>query len=184
MGDIPPEASASEQIHVASTLALQACAGLRSAANADNPTQQAHRAMRQYSRAPEALAPLADAEPAVSRYLLEPRFRDDPDLRQRLARPPHPESGVFHSGNQTKERGGFSVFVPPWYDPTQPAQVIFALHGGAGHGRLFLWNWLPEARSRGLIVVAPTAAGGTWSLTEPAIDNQNLHAIWIRVRDR
>jgi phospholipase/carboxylesterase len=62
--------------------------------------------------------------------------------------------------------------------------VIFALHGGAGHGRLFLWNWLPEARSRGIIVVAPTAMGSTWSLMEPEIDDQNLAAILVRVRDR
>ena len=59
-----------------------------------------------------------------------------------------------------------------------------ALHGGSGHGRLFLWNWVPEARSRCLIVVAPTAIGSTWSLMEPEIDSQNLGAILTRVRDR
>ncbi len=59
-----------------------------------------------------------------------------------------------------------------------------ALHGGSGHGRLFLWNWLPEARSRCLLVVAPTAIGSTWSLMEPEIDSQNLGAILTRVRDR
>jgi phospholipase/carboxylesterase len=173
-----------EPIHLAGTLALQACSGLRGAPDADNPILEAYRAMRQYSRALEAVAVLADSVPAVGRYLLEPRFRDDPSVLQRLAGPPHPDAGIFHSGNTTSERGGFSVIVPPWYDPGRPAPLVFALHGGSGHGRLFLWNWLPEARSRGVIVVAPTAAGSTWSLMDPEIDSQNLQAILTRVRGR
>lgn len=173
-----------EQISLAGTLASQACAGLRLAPHAATPILQAYRAMRQYSRAQEALAALADTVPAVGHYLLEPRFRDDPMLRQRLAEPPHQDTGVFHFRNQTSERGGFSVYVPSWYDPARPAPLIMALHGGSGHGRLFLWNWLPEARSRGMIIVAPTAIGGTWSLMEPEIDSQNLEAILTRVRGR
>jgi phospholipase/carboxylesterase len=169
-----------EQVSVAATFALQACAGLRAAPDAANPIVETFRAMRQYSRALEALAGLAEPVPEVGRYLLEPRFRDDPMLRQ----PPHPESGIFHSGNKTNERGGFSVLVPPLYDPGKPAPVIVALHGGSGHGRLFLWNWLPEARSRTIIVIAPTATGSTWSLMEPEIDSQNLEAILARVRGR
>jgi phospholipase/carboxylesterase len=163
---------------------LQACAGLRAAPQAENPTMQAYRAMRQYSRSLEALAAMAETVPAVSRYLLEQRFRDDPALMRRLAQPPHPDSGAFHFDNQTDQRGGFSVYVPPWYDPSKPTPLIMALHGGSGHGRLFLWNWVPEARSRCLIVVAPTAIGSTWSLMEPEIDSQNLGAILTRVRDR
>jgi phospholipase/carboxylesterase len=74
--------------------------------------------------------------------------------------------------------------VPPWHDQARPAGVIFALHGGSGHGRLFLWNWLAEARSRGLIIVAPTAVGSTWSLMEPDIDCGNLQEILTRVGER
>lgn len=179
-----PRTAAHEQIHLAATLAWQASAGLRAAPDADNPTLEAYRAMRQYSRALEALAAVAEIEPRVSRYLLEAHCRDNPELVRRLAGSPHPDSGIFHSRNQTGERGGFSVIVPSWYDPAHPAPVVFALHGGSGHGRLFLWNWLPEARSRGLIIVAPTAVGTTWSLMDPEIDSQNLQAILTRVRDR
>ncbi|HEY0183258.1 MAG TPA: hypothetical protein VGC09_10670 [Rhodopila sp.] len=184
MGGLVAEAAEDEQIQIAGTLALQACAGLRAAPDADNPTLAAYRAMRQASRAQEALAALIETAPRVSRYFLEPRFRDDPVALQRLAEPRHPDSGVFHSGNQTNERGGFSVIVPSWYDPARPYPVIFALHGGSGHGRLFLWNWLPEARSRGVIIVAPTSVGSTWSLMEPDLDCQNLAAILTRVRGR
>ena len=173
-----------EQFRAAAQFALQACAGLRAAAAAANPMLEAYRAMRQYYRALEALAALTETVPAVGRYFLEPRYRENPVLRQRLAEPPHPNSGVFHFGNDTTERGGFSVYVPPWYDSARSVPVIFALHGGSGHGRLFLWNWLAEARSRGTIVVAPTAMGSTWSLMDPEIDCQNLERILTRVRDR
>jgi phospholipase/carboxylesterase len=168
------------ETQTATTFALQACAGLRAATNAANPMLEAYRALRQYHRAIEALAALTETVPAVGRYFQEPAYRNDP----RLAKPPHPDSGAFHFGNRTDERGGYSVYVSPRYDPAHPTPVIFALHGGSGHGRLFLWNWLAEARSRGMIIVAPTAIGSTWSLMEPETDCQNLAEILTRVRDR
>jgi phospholipase/carboxylesterase len=165
-------------------LAAQACAGLQAAPAAENPMLQTYRAMRAYSRSLEALARLADTVPEIGRYFLEPAMRDDPVLLKRLARAPHPDSGAFHFDNETNQRGGFSVFVPPWYDPSTPAPLIMALHGGSGHGRLFLWNWVAEARSRGLIVIAPTAVGSTWSLMEPDVDAGNLGTILDRVQAR
>jgi phospholipase/carboxylesterase len=168
----------------AARFAEEACAGLRAAPASDNPMLQAYRSMRSYHRSLEALAGFADTLPEVGRYFLEPARRDDPALQQRLAQPRHPDSGVFHSGNDTSQRGGFSVYVPSWYDASRPAPVIMALHGGSGHGRLFLWNWVAEARSRGLIVIAPTAVGGTWSLMDPDIDASNLGTILEQIRAR
>jgi phospholipase/carboxylesterase len=179
--DAPAQSAASEQIRFAATYASQACAGLHAAPGAENPMLEAYRAMRQYSRALEALIPLAETEPLVNRYFLEPRYRDDPGLR---LKPPHPDSGLYHSDNQTTERGGFSVYVPPRYDPADPTPIIFALHGGSGHGRLFLTNWIAESRSRSMIVVAPTAIGSTWSLMDPEIDAENLNSVLVRVKDR
>ena len=181
--DSPMDAE-SEQIALAAQFAARARTGLRAAPRAENPMLEAYRALRQYSRALEALAMLADSDPQVGRYFLEPCFRDDPAVLRRLAEPPHPDAGVFHAANETTERGGFSVYVPPFYRPGTPMPLVMALHGGSGHGRLFLWNWMPEARARGLIVVAPTAIGGTWSLTEPETDAGNLSDILTRVRGR
>ena len=140
----------------------------------------AYRAMRHYSRAQEALAARGGHRAGGGTVSPGAGFRDDPALLRRLAEPPHPDTGVFHSDNETSQRGGFSVFVPSWHDRGRPAPLVMALHGGSGHGRLFLWNWLPEARSRGLIVVAPTAIGSTWSLMEPEIDS----ATWMQSSTR
>jgi phospholipase/carboxylesterase len=174
--DLPPAADGTVAAY-----AMRACAGLREASSAPNPVLAAYRAMRQYSRALEVLTALAEIEPAVGSYLLEPRYRDDPAVLARLASP-RADSGVFHAANDTSQRGGFSVYVPPWI--TEPAPVVMALHGGSGHGRLFLWSWIPEARGRGLIVVAPTALGTTWSLGEPETDAANLRAILAGVSER
>ena len=171
---------AQERIAVATTYALQACAGLRAAPDADNPMVETFRALRQYSRALEALAGLIDTLPEVGCYFLEAAVRDDPAFQQK----PGPDSGIFHLENDTNQRGGFSVIVPPLYNPVKPASLIMALHGGSGHGRQFLWNWLPEARSRSIIVIAPTAIGSTWSLMDPDIDSQNLQAILTYARNR
>lgn len=169
-------AGADDRFADVAAYAGRACEALRAAPEADNPMIAAYRAMRDYHRALEAVARLEMA-PDVGRWLLEPRFRD-----MTLPAAAHTDSGLFHSGNQTAERGGFSVYVPPGYDPARTWPVVFALHGGSGHGRLFLWNWLPEARSRGLIVVSPTAIGGTWSLMEPETDSANLARMLDQVR--
>lgn len=169
---------------LAAAHALRARAVLQAAPGADNPMLEAYRALRHYSRALEALAPLAESDAAVGQWFLEPRYRGDAGLLRRLGAAPHPESGIFHSANETAERGGFSVYVPPYYDPAVPMPLVMALHGGAGHGRLFLWNWLPEARARGLIVVAPTAIGSTWSLMEPEIDADHLAEVLRQARGR
>jgi phospholipase/carboxylesterase len=60
--------------------------------------------------------------------------------------------------------------------------LVMALHGGSGHGRHFLWRWIREARGRGLIVVAPTSIGATWSLQFPKVDVDNIERILAHVR--
>ncbi|HEY8288926.1 MAG TPA: hypothetical protein VIG49_06630 [Acetobacteraceae bacterium] len=156
---------------------LQACEGLRTAPASPNPTMSAYRALRQHSRGLEALYPLAARAEPVSRFFLEPSRRDDPALAAALRTSPFAGTGLIHEPNQTGERGGFSVYVPEHLDPATPRPLVMALHGGAGHGRLFLWNWVREARSRGIIVAAPTAIGPTWSLMEPEVDSENLTRI-------
>ncbi len=156
-----------DQMLLAATHTLRAADGLRAALGEAQPLFAASRALRQTARAADALYPIAAMLPSVSRYFLEPGAPDRPTDT--------PEGGgVLHASNETNMRGGFSVYVPEWIDRSTPVPIVFALHGGAGHGRLFLWSWLREARSRGFIVVAPTARGDTWSLMNPPEDAENL----------
>jgi len=167
-----------DQTALAVGFTLRACDGLReAAAPSGGGLRPAMRAMRQVPRALEALYPLAPSLPSVSRFFLEAPQRDDQALLDRLAAGAARtdiQVGVLHANNATDERGGFSVYVPEDYDAARAYALVMALHGGSGHGRAFLWSWVREARSRGAIVVAPTATGDTWSLRQPEVDSAHL----------
>jgi phospholipase/carboxylesterase len=172
-----------DQLEQVADLTLRACNGLRDAMAATDGRFGAYRALRHHTRAIEALYPLATALPTVSRWFLNPSQQDDAALLDSL-RTPRADTGIVHADNETGSRGGFSVYVPENHDPARAYPLVMALHGGAGHGRLFLWSWIREARGRGLILVAPTAIGDTWSLMEPDIDSNNIERILDDVRQR
>jgi phospholipase/carboxylesterase len=127
-----------------------------------------YRAVRRFSSVQEALYPLAPALSPVSRWFLEPDRRADDALVGRLQeaalREDEMRVGVLHADNERGSRGGFSLYVPELADGRTPMPLVVALHGGSGHGRDFLWSWLREARSRGVLVLAPTARDRTWSI--------------------
>ena len=158
----------------ATECALRACEGLRQAED----LRQVYRALRQVNRALESLYPLAHGVPTVDRFFLA---ADDRTVGAASA---DVSTGVLHFANETSERGGFSIYVPEDYDPALAYPLVMALHGGAGHGRLFLWSWLREARGRDVILVAPTAIGDTWSLMEPQVDSGHLGIVLESVARR
>ncbi len=150
------------------------------------PVVAAYRAMGAATRGTEALYPVAFMLPPVNRFFLCDDRREDQALQDRLmdAGRARTDTGIVHAGNGAGERGGFSLYVPEYHDPAVPAPLVVALHGGSGHGRGFLWTWLKEARSRGVIVLAPTARQDTWSLMGPDLDTDNLSAMVEYVRSR
>jgi phospholipase/carboxylesterase len=101
-----------------------------------------------------------------------------------LAAPPNEDTGIFHDSNEPGSRGGFSLYVPEYYTPERAWPLVMALHGGNGNGRGFLWSWLRDARSRGAILIAPTAVGNTWALMGDDVDTQNLMRILELARSR
>jgi phospholipase/carboxylesterase len=170
-----------EQLQGVADLAL----GSYEALAAAEDMRGVYRALRHLPRAQEALYPLAAGLPPVSRYFISPGRRDDGDLVGRLAAAaPRDDVGVFHVDNEPGARGGFSLYVPETYTPDQAWPVVMALHGGAGHGRGFLWSWLRDARTDGAIVIAPTAVGDTWALQGPDPDSPNLQRILDEVGAR
>ncbi len=175
-----PEHLAGFRAHAveAGELLLRSFNEFLSAPNQSNPTMAAYRAVGFNTKATEAVYPLSLMLPPVSRFFLHPEQREDADLLQRIesADASREHVGVMHAHNASDERGGFSMYVPEYYDGEE-VPLIVALHGGSGHGRSFLWTWLRTARSMNAIVISPTSREGTWSLMGPDVDSANLDAL-------
>ena len=174
------------QLVTASDAALRALDGVTKSATDPDGVMRAYRAMRHSTQAVEALYPLTFMLPPVSRFFLEHDRRSDDALVRRIADADalREDVGIRSVHNARGERGGFSVYVPEYYDAATRWPLIVALHGGSGHGADFLWTWLREARTRGAIVISPTSRGGTWSLMEPAIDGDALRSLIALVAGR
>lgn len=181
--------------HVAAAAgeALHALDALASCTTQSNPVMGAYRALGFNTRAVEKLYPVSFMLPPVSRFFVSQGQRENEELFEKLAAadPTREEVGIMHANNAPAERGGFSLYVPEYYDADQTWPLLISLHGGSGHGRSFLWTWLREARSRGVIVVSPSSSEGTWSLAGSDVDSDNLDAIvehvgklWNIDRDR
>lgn len=175
-----------DRILSAVTSTTHAYEELRASLEDPNGIMATYRGLRHHARALEALYPVSAVLPPVSRFFLEEAQREDKDLMARLAAPRAEQQtiGIHHFGNEKRERGGFSLYVPEDYDAGRKYPVIVALHGGSGHGRDFLWSWLKTARSRGALLVTPTSVGPTWSLMGPDEDSPNLERILAHVDER
>jgi phospholipase/carboxylesterase len=171
-------------IEIASDATLAAFSGLRAVQEGRGDITLAFRALRQLPRAEEALYPLAAKFPPVSSFFLNPELCDDADLLTRLAAPANKTTGIIHDHNEPRSRGGFSIYVPEYYTPDRAWPLVMGLHGGSGNGRGFLWRWLRDARSLGVILVTPTALGSTWALMGEDADTANLSRILDSVRSR
>src|SRR6266545_621709 len=171
-------------LETASDAALAAFEGLRAVQHGNGDLIAVFRALRHAPRAQEALYPLGSKLPPVSNFFIDPPLREDADLLARLAEPGQENTGIMHHDNEPGSRGGFSLYVPEYYTPDRAWPLVMALHGGSGNGRGFLWSWLRDARSRGAILVAPTATGSTWALMGDDTDTPNLMRILESVRLR
>lgn len=155
---------------------LESLTGLVESVDAPQPIAIAYRSLRGYARAAEVIYPLAGSLRPINLFFLDAAARQDDALVQTLAARANPDAevGVMHSSEQPGERGGFSMYVPEYYSAEREWPLVVALHGGSGNGRAFLWSWLRDARSRGAILLSPTAVGSTWSLMDPEVDAENI----------
>lgn len=175
-----------KQIGAVAAEAGKAFAGLRTVGQTPNGLMEVYYALRHATLAQELLYPLASRIPMVSRFFLDEKQREDEALLEKLETgAARGNTGVMHSTSTKGEtRGGFSLFVPENYEDTVKHPLIFALHGGSGHGRSFLWSWLRAARSRGAILISPSSRGQTWALQGPDTDTPNLLSMLAYVRER
>jgi phospholipase/carboxylesterase len=190
LGEWPEEfASVKRALEASCDAALSAYQGLRAVQDGNGDIVGVFRALRYAPRAQEALYPLSAKLPPVSEFFIDPALRGDAELLSRLAAPPNEDTGIFHDSNEPGSRGGFSLYVPEYYRPQRAWPLVMALHGGSGNGRGFLWSWLRDARSRGAILIAPTAIGNTsnkstWALMGDDADTPNLMRILDLARSR
>ncbi len=175
-----------EQMIIAAEAVCHGFDGLRNAVDAPDGTMLAYRGIRQNAKAFAALYPAATKLPPVNRFFLDERGRGDEALVEKLANADGARDnvGVMHANNDKGSRGGFSMYVPEYYDEGTAYPLIVALHGGSGHGRDFLWTWLREARSRGAILITPTSGEGTWSLMAPERDTAHLQKLLTFASDQ
>jgi len=138
-------------------------------------------AMRLHARAQEALFPFRRIFPPVSDFFFEPAARA---RAAELAPEPVPEACGLQVAGDPDGRGGFHLYVPECYDGARAWPLVVALHGGFGHGRDFLWTWLREARSRGVLLLAPTSRDTTWALHGRDLDGPALRSMidWVGER--
>jgi phospholipase/carboxylesterase len=170
-------------LDAATDAALESFSGLREALRGDGDIRRVYRALRLLPKGLEALYPLARILPPVNRFFVDPALRSHEALQQSFLRAPASDNtGVMQFGE--KERGEFWLYVPENYAPERAWPLVMALHGGSGTGRLFLWSWLRDARSRGAILVAPTSVGSTWALMGADADTPNLIGILEFVRSK
>ncbi len=178
-----PYAALRPALDAGASSALLAVDGLIDAAGPPEDIGLAWRGLRHFPRALEALYPLAGLLPQLNRYFLEPAQREDADLARRLMQQPPPnDTGVRCLGDDAAARTAVWIYVPETYVASAPLPVVFALHGGSGNGRAFLWNWVRAARSRGAIVVAPSSIGQTWAIQGRDPDSPRLAQILRFVR--
>lgn len=162
------------------------------AAKQSESTLQQYQALRGLAAAEALLFPLAKSIPAISQIFLEPDVdlatitrllqqamrQDDSSLPIRIAKA---ATGLLQVNNDKDNRGGYSLYVPEYYDDSRPWPLAVVLHGGAGHGRHYLHAWLKVARSRGVLLLAPTSVDLTWSLMKSDIDHHNLLIMLDRI---
>ncbi len=169
-------APARDCLERAAAAAGEGLSSLMSAPREPQPMLAAYRALRLYARACEAFYPMTQHLRPVSQFFLEPAAREDKERLAALAAldPLRDDVGTMHIGGPAGTRGAFSLYVPEQYDPLRAWPLVVAMHGGSGNGGNFLWSWLREARTRGFILLAPTATGSTWSLMEPDVDGASI----------
>ncbi|MCY4095112.1 MAG: phospholipase [Gammaproteobacteria bacterium] len=163
-------------------VALRGLESLDEVGKGANDMLSLYRTLGARARVCEAIYPLATHFSLVHRYFLDSRKQDIPRSKVSVVDNVEGLRGIHQVENDRKQRGGFSLYIPESYEAERAYPVVFALHGGSGHGSTYLWSWLRTVRTEELVLVSPTSVGGTWAIMGPDQDSPNLHRILDSVR--
>ena len=156
---------------------------------------KAYQSFRPMHRAEEILYPLTAQYEEISKHFLHPSQRENKELLEKIlkikvsnenmqvgkAETNTVDRGIIEVNNNRGHRGGYTVYVPEYYESNRKFPLIVALHGGSGHGADFFWSWLRDARTFGFILAAPTSLGRTWSLHSIATDANRLNKMLAEI---
>lgn len=171
-----------DSVSEAYRVALRSLESLDEIGKQANDMMPIYRALGARARVCEALYPLASHFSLIHRYFLDSRKQEIPRIKVGDDSKDEGIRGVHHIENDRKQRGGFSLYVPESYEAERVYPLVFALHGGSGHGSTYLWSWLRTARTEELVLVSPTSVGGTWAIMGPDLDSPNLYRILESIR--
>ena len=171
-----------DAVIAASTEILNGMQGWTELNNDERSMWSAFRLTRHLYVAYETLFPFIYSNHQISTFFQEPHLRDG--LSKDLPSLDNPDLGLSHHSNDKDARGGHSLYVPERVSNTEELPVIVALHGGSGHGRTFVWNWIRVARSRNCVLVSPTSQDRTWSLFDIDHDTPAINKMLDEVASR
>ncbi len=150
---------------------------------------KAYQSFRPMHRAEEILYPLASQYEEVSKLFLHSSQIENRELLDRIYKSKTGNEtseagnsgtntenrGIIEVNNKRGQRGGYTVYIPEYYESNTKYPLVVALHGGSGHGADFFWSWLRDTRTFGFILAAPTSLDRTWSLHSIATDANRLN---------
>ncbi len=131
---------------------------------------------RSFAEAMHQLYPLRGELPSLASFWLLPSAFGEREALETASPDNDAPVGLFERP-AGKGFGAYSLYVPESYTASRAWPVVVALHGAYGRGREYLLTWLRPAKSRGLIVVAPSSADVTWSILRPHRDASAILAV-------
>ncbi|MCY4658037.1 MAG: phospholipase [Gammaproteobacteria bacterium] len=179
-----PLATLSSDLESALKLFLDNTAEIRSKKAEEIEFTMLFRALGSRSQICPILYPYAGTIGLIHDYFLDERRLGKPSKIEPILsnQQTNVEPGIHHIENERHQKGGFSLYIPETYDSRKSYPLVMALHGGSGHGSRFLWSWIRTARSEDLVLVTPTAVGGTWAIMGQDFDSPNLERILAMVQ--